>query len=280
MSDTVTFVGMDTPPAHSDKAMTLWRDCFSPLSFWSPEYIVESAWLEHAPFGFWLIGALRPRTIVELGTHSGFSYFTFCQAVKALQLDTRCSAVDTWQGDEYTRAYRGGIFGKVMRHNDGRYSSFSTLLRLTFDDALHRFGDHTIDLLHIDGRHGYDHVRHDFESWRPKLSQQSVVLFHDTHDRKPGFGVFQLWDELRRDYKHFSFLHGHGLGVLGTGTRLAEVVPAANALFLAGQDGEAATHVRAAYARLGAAISQQQWYTQNKLRALRRYIGILRHGPE
>ncbi len=37
--------------------------------------------LEHAPFAFWLVDALRPRTFPELGTPAGFSYLTLCQAV-------------------------------------------------------------------------------------------------------------------------------------------------------------------------------------------------------
>src|ERR1051326_7052693 len=71
----------------------------SPPAFWAPKFVVQSHWLEHAPFAFWLLGALRPNTIVELGTYSGFSHFAFCQAVKALGLKTQCFAVDTWKGD-------------------------------------------------------------------------------------------------------------------------------------------------------------------------------------
>ncbi|MBR7538681.1 hypothetical protein KC221_21010, partial [Mycobacterium tuberculosis] len=62
----------------------------SRASFWPVNNIVaESAWLEHGPFAFWLIDALRPRTFVELGTHGGFSYFAFCQAVQRLEINTR-----------------------------------------------------------------------------------------------------------------------------------------------------------------------------------------------
>jgi predicted O-methyltransferase YrrM len=43
-----------------------------------PSYIPMTAWLRHAPFGMWLVKAARPKTIVELGAHYGFSYFAFC----------------------------------------------------------------------------------------------------------------------------------------------------------------------------------------------------------
>ena len=51
------------------------------------------------------------------------------------------------------------------------YSALSTLIRLTFDDALGDFAHGSLDLLlHIDGRHLDDDVGHDFETWLPKLT--------------------------------------------------------------------------------------------------------------
>ncbi len=69
---------------------------FKSSLFWRPTYLAQSAWLEHIPFAFWLVDTLRPRNIVELGTHYGSSYFSFCQAVSKLDLETCCFAVDTW----------------------------------------------------------------------------------------------------------------------------------------------------------------------------------------
>src|SRR3954449_1747780 len=100
----------------------------SQASYWIPELLNVSAWLEHAPFGFWLVGALRPRTIVELGVYRGFSYSVFCQAVQRLQLSARCFAIDTWRGDEHAGFYGDDVFAAVSLHND-RYASFSHLIR-------------------------------------------------------------------------------------------------------------------------------------------------------
>ena len=47
-----------------------------------PEYLPESSWWEHGPFAMWLVQRIRPRVIVELGTHHGYSYFCMCQQVR------------------------------------------------------------------------------------------------------------------------------------------------------------------------------------------------------
>lgn len=147
----------------------------SAAAFWPPQHIVESAWLEHAPFAFWLIDAMRPNILVELGTHNGFSYFSFCQAVQWLRLSTACYVVDNWLGDEHAGFYGEEIYALVAAVNDRHYSGFSRLLRCCFDEALTHFEDGVVDLLHIDGRHYIDDVLHDFETWRPKLSSRGVV---------------------------------------------------------------------------------------------------------
>src|SRR5216683_521644 len=183
-ADRIIRARMTETPRGDPPDSASWHRCISPASFWLPDQIgPQVAWLEHAPFAFWLIDALCPRVLVELGTHGGFSYFVFCQAVHRLRLNTRCYAVDTW---------------------------------------------------------------------RPLLSDRSVVVFHDTNVREGGFGVATLWDELRRAHRHFEFPHGSGLGVLGVGANLPHDL---DALFRAADDAAAASEIWAVYSRLGAAMS-------------------------
>ena len=179
-------------------------------------------WIQHIPFAFFLIEKLKPRIFVELGTHSGNSYFSFCQAVEELKLATKCYAVDTWEGDEHASFYDKNVFKKVKSINDEHFSRVSSLLKMTFDDALAYFNNQTVDLLHIDGLHTYEAVKHDFDTWLPKLSEQGVVIFHDTNVRERGFGVWKFWEELREKYISFDFVHGNGLGVLCVGGTVDE----------------------------------------------------------
>lgn len=183
---------------------------FIPKSIKSP-----NAWVGHLPFAAWIIRETKPNIFVELGTHSGNSYFSFCQSVAESGISTRCYAVDTWQGDAHAGKYNDDIFNKVNAHNDEQYAGFSQLLRMTFDEALSHFSEKSIDLLHIDGLHTYEAVRQDFEAWLPKLTHDAIVLFHDTTVKDCDFGVWKFWEELKISYpNNLEFIHSNGLGVL------------------------------------------------------------------
>jgi tetratricopeptide (TPR) repeat protein len=224
----------------------------SSVSFWIPDYFCPSAWIEHAPFAFWLCEALRPRRFVELGTHYGYSYFAFCQAINRLGLGTAAYAVDTWKGDEHAGFYDESVFQSVVTQNNDKYSAFSTLICSTFEGALNYFADGSVDLLHIDGRHFYDDIDHDFTLWRPKLTEDAVVLLHDTNEREREFGVWKFFERAAAQHPSFQFLHGHGLGVLVPGDR----VPAPLAPLLETSQ-EIAHRIRAAYAALGGALGER-----------------------
>ncbi len=222
---------------------------------WTPLRVVPpDPWVGHIPFAFWLTKALRPDTLVELGTHSGNSYFAFCQAMATLHPAGRAYAVDTWRGDEHAGRYGEEVFASVSAFNAEHFRQFSTLLRATFDDARSYFPEHVVDLLHIDGMHNYDAVKHDFENWLPTLSSRSVVLFHDTNVRERDFGVWRLWQELGERFPSFEFSHSNGLGVLGVGP---DQSPRLRALFeLAGESDKAASFRRRISAR-GEAFQRQ-----------------------
>jgi glycosyltransferase involved in cell wall biosynthesis len=218
-----------------------------PISFEIPDRLTDvTSWHGHIPFAFWMIDALRPRILVELGTHKGDSYCAFAQAVDHLGLSTLCYAIDSWHGDQHAGFYGDEVFEDLRQYHDPRYGRFSRLVRSTFDGASPQFADGTIDLLHIDGLHTYDAVKHDFDMWRARLSDRAVVLFHDVNVHESNFGVWRLWDELARDFPFFAFHHSHGLGVLAVGSEVARPIQR-----LTRYDEREAEQVRVFFARLG-----------------------------
>jgi hypothetical protein len=224
-----------------------------PIAFRYPRRLTPvSAWDEHVPFGMNLVDLLRPRVLVELGTHAGDSYCAFCQAVAELSSETRCYAVDTWRGDVHAGQYGDEVLAELRAHHDPLYAGFSRLVQSTFAEALAYFENESVDLLHIDGFHTFEAVKQDFESWLPKMSSRGVVLFHDTNVRERDFGVWDLWREVSGQYPHFEFVHGHGLGVLAVGEPPGPLVP-----LLEARDQEAAM-VRVFFAEMGPRLAQEK----------------------
>lgn len=181
------------------------------------------SWHAHVPFAYAFMAVHRPRLTVELGVHKGDSYLTMCRGILDHRIGGRAIGVDTWQGDSHAGIYNGDMILDELKHrHDPEFSSFSVLLRKTFDEALRDVEDGSVDLLHIDGFHTYEAVRRDFETWIPKLSRNGVVLFHDTTVRRDDFGVWKLWSEIRGKGPSYEFKYGNGLGLLAVGSDVRE----------------------------------------------------------
>ncbi len=166
------------------------------LEFFPDYRSTQVAWQGLVPFGAWAIRAARPRRVVELGSYRGDSFFTFQQAAHDVPEVEELWAIDSWAGDIHTGPYGEDVFlqfqTEFARRNDPR----AHYLRMTFDEALSKFEDGSISLLHIDGAHDYDSVRRDYQSWLPKMEPDGLILFHDTEVRTDDFGVYRLWAEI------------------------------------------------------------------------------------
>lgn len=230
-------------------------DFVTPLTLSVPERLVSPpSWMGHTPFAFWIVEALRPRVLVELGVHSGVSYCAFCQAEQALGGGGRYYGVDHWKGDEHAGEYAEEVYRDLSAWHDPRFADFSSLVRSGFDEAVDGFSDGEIDLLHIDGLHTYEAVRHDFDTWKDKVSGRGVALFHDIAVRKDDFGVWKFWKEVEGEYPSLGFQHSNGLGVLAIGDDLP--APVRNFFDTAATE-EGAAELRRLFSRLGAGIKAQ-----------------------
>ncbi len=204
--------------------MVIEHDSFPWAERLSPRLLKSPWWIGHIPFAFELIGRLRPRIIVELGTYSGSSFAAFCQAVEACGLDAKCYGIDLWEGDIHMGRFDEELFREISEYLGSTYPDIAALIRKDFNEAVALFEDQSIDLLHVDGTHTYEAVSNDFHSWLPKMSDRGVVLFHDvnvtvenTGPASRTFGVRKFFDGVKSRYPHLEFAHCWGLGVLIVG---------------------------------------------------------------
>ncbi len=190
---------------------------YFPLSLqknFDPRCMKLSAFVDHLPFAYDIVAELEPGKLVELGSHNGVSFFTFCQSMQENNLDTMCYAVDCWEGDEHTGPFEPKIFEDVQSHYRTHYRDRAYLMKMWFHEALDHFTDESIGLLHIDGLHTYHAVKEDFESWYPKVEPGGLILMHDVEARMKDYKAWEYWDEIAGEHTSFKFNHGFGLGVI------------------------------------------------------------------
>ena len=234
------------------------RSLALPSRNFRPKRYGLGAWTEHIYFAYDLVAQFKPALLVELGTDRGESYFAFCQSVVENRTQTQAFAIDHWRGDPHAGSYDEVTYEDVAGHNRRHYSSFSTLLRTTFDHALRQFADESIDLLHLDGHHTEEAVRHDLQSWLPKLRPGGILLLHDVAMRGRGFGVWKVWEELPPQGRSWAFSAPPGLGIWQK-PPANQLPPLLESLFAQPNDQKTALleHYADCYAELQAEIAGQ-----------------------
>jgi cephalosporin hydroxylase len=111
----------------------------------------------------------KPKFIVELGVRGGESTFVFEKAAK--RFDAYLLSVDIEDIDFYC-GYSKWIFFKGDDIQLGKsFLSFVKEKKLP----------EKIDVLFIDTSHRYDHTVLEIETWFPYLSDNGLVIFHDTN---------------------------------------------------------------------------------------------------
>jgi glycosyltransferase involved in cell wall biosynthesis len=158
---------------------------------------VASLWYGHVPFGHWLVSAITPYAVVELGTSDGVSYAAFCEAVVQAALTTQCRAVLTAAADPTLAAF-----------HDPRYGAFSRLERDAA--AVTDVADASVDVLHIQAQ---DHsgLEATLAAWRTRLSDRLVLLL------SPSAADDATAAKLRAAHPTFTFTHAGGLLVVAMG---------------------------------------------------------------
>lgn len=153
-----------------------------------------------------LVRALIPQVVVEIGTARGRST---CALALGCRENGRGKvySIDPHTLNEWTDPGTEEDGGRFVRNRLREYdlTAWCEVIQATSPEAAKTWSK-TIDLLFVDGDHTYDGVRHDFEAFRPWLTDDAVVVFHDTaweyYKSHPAYrqtiGVPRYMDELQQ----------------------------------------------------------------------------------
>lgn len=180
----------------------------------------SSCWIGHRKFAEWLVSYLKPEVIVDLGVDWGYSTFSF-----AMPRIGHIYGIDTFEGDEFTGKTGGVNYDYVLSKREKLFMEDNvTFIKGYFDDVAKTWNK-KIDILHIDGDHKYESIKNDFETWSKFLSDDGVILMHDTcvesHCDKE-YGVKRFFEEI--DLPKCTFTHTFGLGIVSKNKELIELI--------------------------------------------------------
>jgi hypothetical protein len=217
--------------------------------FWGPHYLDDSAWLEHIPFSYWLVEALEPGSIVEVGAPEPVAYFSMCHAVVRLNLDTRCEAIyparaETGAPEDDRR------MESLQEWNNVQFHAISRILHMPIDGYADNTPDGSVDLLHIDLHREEKWADFPLDRLMAKLSPRGVCLVHGTRTYPRANVINEAVAGLSKRYPSFEFTHGDGLTLLAVGTATPGLVRALCAMSARPRARQA---VRDVFSRLGRA---------------------------
>lgn len=160
-----------------------------------------------------------PRTVIEIGTAAGGTNLLLSWAIETTR---HIVGIDRYVKN---RAQLRTLQRPDTRVSLIRGSSYASKTIAKVERALRGA---PIDVLFIDGAHGYRRVRADFTRYCGLVRDGGIVAFHDIcpdgrdegeHPLGWSGGVPELWSELRDQYSSREFIadpsqRGYGIGVL------------------------------------------------------------------
>ena len=153
---------------------------------------------------------MQPKVIVELGVDKGYSSFVFSDpGIGTIY------GVDSFEGDP--EAGLRNTYPEVIAKRDELGIKNLELVKGYFSDVAKTW-DRPIDILHIDGRHRYEDVKEDFETWSKFVRPGGVILLHDTIVEKENYDVKRYFAEI--DMPKTNFVRSNGLGVVSSDPKI------------------------------------------------------------
>jgi glycosyltransferase involved in cell wall biosynthesis/23S rRNA U2552 (ribose-2'-O)-methylase RlmE/FtsJ len=164
-----------------------------------------------------LLDNRRPRTVVEIGSAAGGTFWLWCQLAhpKALLVSIDLPGGDYGGSDKqlletlgFDRYGPRRSLAKHLKENQtGRFIQADSQLESTRLKLEAYLAGRKIDLLMIDADHAYQGVKRDFELYQPLVVEDGLTVFHDIlpHNKVRVNQVHKLWAEIKHGYRHVEF---------------------------------------------------------------------------
>lgn len=165
------------------------------------------------------VNDLQPKSVLEIGTAKGGSLFLFCQASAPNATIVSVDLPGGINGGGYPN-WKTGLFQEFKREQQTLHLlRCNSHLESTRDHAASLVSEGTYDLIMIDGDHSYEGVKTDFELYRPLLSRNGIMVFHDVIKNlfDPSIQVDRFWDELKLEYTTQEIIFDPEQGNMGIG---------------------------------------------------------------
>lgn len=145
--------------------------------FLQPLFSVPSQLTPQERYQLFELAAGR-ETVLEIGSYTGASACCFGSASKQSGKG-RVFCIDTWNNDSMSEGCKDTY--QEFLQNTSSFSDFIVPIRgLSTEVAAHfKTEVQSVDLLFIDGDHSYSGVKADWETYKDRLRQGSIVVFHD-----------------------------------------------------------------------------------------------------
>jgi cephalosporin hydroxylase len=185
----------------------------------SPDELIDFLFSDKWKRFFWMIqipseikfllnkvAAIKPKTVVEIGTRMGGTLFLFTKVsthnAKVVSIDFPDGHGGGYPKSRYNFYKLFAVPPQKMELIQGDSHSADTKAKL--EEILN--GD-KIDFLFIDGDHSFDGVKMDFDMYSPFVRPGGLIAFHDIKPTKSNewSGVIPYWDTIKTKYKSEEF---------------------------------------------------------------------------
>lgn len=141
-----------------------------------PDPII-GGWMDEQELQWLYLQAQECKVIVEIGSWRGRSTHALLTGNQKGFKDGTVYAVDHWKGDTTIaeEAKTHDIYAEFMK-NVGYFPNLK-VIKSESTEAYFSFEDKSVDMVFVDGNHGYFSVKQDVLCWRPKA--KGVICGHD-----------------------------------------------------------------------------------------------------